>query len=32
MVLLFGLFALLEGLLTVVSSIGKGEEKGGWTL
>jgi len=32
MVLLFGLFALLEGLLTVVSSFGKGEEKGGWTL
>ncbi len=32
MVLLFGFFALLEGLLTVVSSFGKGDEKGGWTL
>jgi uncharacterized membrane protein HdeD (DUF308 family) len=32
MVLLFGFFALLEGLLTVVTSFGKGEEKGGWTL
>ena len=32
MVLLFGFFALLEGLLAVVSSFGKGEEKGGWTL
>ena len=32
MVLLFGFFALLEGLLAVVSSFGKGDEKGGWTL
>jgi uncharacterized membrane protein HdeD (DUF308 family) len=32
MVLLFGFFALLEGLLTVVTSFRKGEEKGGWTL
>jgi uncharacterized membrane protein HdeD (DUF308 family) len=31
MVLLFGLFALFEGLLTVVTSYGKGDEKGGWT-
>jgi uncharacterized membrane protein HdeD (DUF308 family) len=28
----FRFFALLEGLLTVVTSFGKGEEKGGWTL
>jgi uncharacterized membrane protein HdeD (DUF308 family) len=32
MVLLFGFFVLLEGLLTVVTSFGKGDEKGGWTL
>ena len=32
MVLLFGLFALFEGLLAVVTSFGKGDEKGGWTL
>jgi uncharacterized membrane protein HdeD (DUF308 family) len=32
MVLLFGFFALLEGLLAIVTSFGKGEEKGGWTL
>jgi len=32
MVLLFGLFALFEGGLTVVTSFGKGDEKGGWTL
>ena len=32
MVLLFGLFALLEGLSTVVTSFGKGDEKGGWSL
>jgi uncharacterized membrane protein HdeD (DUF308 family) len=32
MVLLFGLFALFEGLLTIITSFGKGDEKGGWTL
>ncbi len=32
MVSLFGLFALLEGLLAVVTSFGKGDEKGAWTL
>ena len=32
MVLLFGLFALFEGGLTIVTSFGKGDEKGGWTL
>jgi uncharacterized membrane protein HdeD (DUF308 family) len=32
MVLLFGLFALSEGLLTIFTSLGKGGEKGGWTL
>jgi uncharacterized membrane protein HdeD (DUF308 family) len=32
MVLLFGLFALFEGLLTILTSLGKGDEKGGWTL
>jgi uncharacterized membrane protein HdeD (DUF308 family) len=32
MVLLFGLFALFEGLLTILTSFGKGDEKGGWTL
>jgi uncharacterized membrane protein HdeD (DUF308 family) len=32
MVLLFGLFALFEGLLTIVISFGKGDEKGGWAL
>jgi uncharacterized membrane protein HdeD (DUF308 family) len=32
MVLLFGLFALCEGLLTILTSLGKGDEKGGWTL
>jgi uncharacterized membrane protein HdeD (DUF308 family) len=32
MVLLFGLFALFEGLLVVFASFGKGDEKGGWTL
>ncbi|HSB06226.1 MAG TPA: HdeD family acid-resistance protein [Thermodesulfobacteriota bacterium] len=32
MVLLFGLFALFEGGLTIVTSFKKGEEKGGWTL
>lgn len=31
MVLLFGLFALFEGLLTILTSFGKGDEKGGWT-
>jgi uncharacterized membrane protein HdeD (DUF308 family) len=31
MVLLFGLFALFEGGLTIVTSFGKGDEKGGWT-
>jgi hypothetical protein len=29
MVLLFGLFALFEGGLTIVTSFGKGDEKGG---
>jgi uncharacterized membrane protein HdeD (DUF308 family) len=32
MVLLFGLFALFEGLLAILTSFGKGDEKGGWTL
>jgi len=32
MVLLFGFFALFEGLLTILTSFGKGDEKGGWTL
>lgn len=32
MVLLFGLFALFEGGLTILTSFGKGDEKGGWTL
>lgn len=32
MVLLFGLFALFEGGLAIVTSFGKGDEKGGWTL
>jgi uncharacterized membrane protein HdeD (DUF308 family) len=32
MILLFGLFALFEGGLTIVTSFGKGDEKGGWTL
>jgi uncharacterized membrane protein HdeD (DUF308 family) len=32
MVLLFGLFALFEGGLTIVTSLKKGDEKGGWTL
>ena len=32
MVLLFGLFALFEGGLTIVTVFGKGNEKGGWTL
>lgn len=32
MVLLFGLFALFEGGLTIVTSFKKGDEKGGWTL
>ena len=32
MVLLFGLFALFEGGLTIVTSFGKGGEKGGWAL
>lgn len=32
MVLLFGLFALFEGLLVILTSFGKGDEKGGWTL
>ena len=32
MVLLFGLFVLFEGFLTLVPSFGKGDEKGGWTL
>jgi uncharacterized membrane protein HdeD (DUF308 family) len=32
MVLLFGLFALFEGLLAILTSFGKGGEKGGWTL
>jgi uncharacterized membrane protein HdeD (DUF308 family) len=32
MVLLFGLFALFEGGLTIVTSFGKGEEKCGWTI
>ena len=31
MVLLFGLFALFEGGLTIVTSFKKGDEKGGWT-
>ncbi len=31
MVLLFGLFALFEGFLTIVTSFGKGDEKGGWS-
>jgi len=31
-VLLFGLFALFEGLLAILTSFGKGDEKGGWTL
>jgi uncharacterized membrane protein HdeD (DUF308 family) len=31
MVLLFGLFALFEGGLTIVTSFGKGDQKGGWT-
>jgi len=32
MVLLFGLFALFEGLLAILTSFGRGDEKGGWTL
>ncbi len=32
MVLLFGLFALFEGGLAILTSFGKGDEKGGWTL
>jgi uncharacterized membrane protein HdeD (DUF308 family) len=32
MVLLFGLFVLFDGGLSIVSSFGKGDEKGGWTL
>ena len=32
MVLLFGLFALFEGLLAILTSFGKEDEKGGWTL
>jgi len=32
MVLLFGFFALFEGGLTILTSFGKGDEKGGWTL
>jgi uncharacterized membrane protein HdeD (DUF308 family) len=31
MVLLFGLFALFEGGLAIITSFGKGDEKGGWT-
>ena len=32
MVLLFGFFALFEGGLAILTSFGKGDEKGGWTL
>ena len=32
MVFLFGFFALFEGILTIVTSFKKGDEKGGWTL
>jgi uncharacterized membrane protein HdeD (DUF308 family) len=32
MVFLFGFFALFEGILTIVTSFKKGDEKSGWTL